>query len=264
MGGDEDGFVALARSSGPGTVMPRATPTVGPPAAVPDGGSGCEHFPAGSRYTGVHPSAAASPEPQMSEEAATDAELIAASVADRERFAEIFARHGAAVHRYLARRLGRELADDLTAEVFVGAFRYRARYRATSSTALPWLFGIAANVAAQHRREQAQRWRLLAALPVDREGSSQTDEADDRLTAGAFRPVLVEALLSLPPVERQVLLLVAWEQLNSTEIAEALGVLPATARTRLHRARAKIRARLLEGSGAEGEATSLEEFLSYE
>jgi RNA polymerase sigma factor (sigma-70 family) len=201
----------------------------------------------------------------MSERLPGDGELIAASIANAELFAGVFERHGSAVHRYLARRLGGDLADDLTAEVFVGAFRHRAKYKAATPSALPWLFGIAANVAAQHRRDEARRWRLLAALPAGLEATSETEDADDRVVAESFRPALVEALLSLPAIERQVLLLVAWEQLNSTEVAEVLAISAATARTRLHRARVKVRSRLIDATPhAEAESASLEEFLRYE
>jgi DNA-directed RNA polymerase specialized sigma24 family protein len=66
---------------------------------------------------------------------ATDAELIVQSRADPERFAAIFDRHAPGVHRYLARRVGPSLADDLTAETFLVAFRQRGRYDAAQADA---------------------------------------------------------------------------------------------------------------------------------
>jgi RNA polymerase sigma factor (sigma-70 family) len=192
-----------------------------------------------------------------------DAALIAASVHDAERFATLFVRHGSAVHRYLARRLGSDLADDCTAEVFVAAFRHRARYKPATATALPWLFGIASRVVAQWRREESNRWRLLAALPPDAEQVSDESETDDRLAAQALRTVLVEAIRALPAVERELLLLVAWEHLTPTEAAEALGIPPATARTRLHRARSRVRKHLAGGAGAD-QSFHLEELFGHE
>lgn len=177
--------------------------------------------------------------------------MIAASVHDGERFATLFVRHGPTVHRYLARRLGPDLADDCTAEVFTAAFRQRARYKPATATALPWLFGIASRVVAQWRREESNRWRLLAALPADAEAVSEESETDDRLSAHALRAVLVEALRALPAVERELLLLVAWEHLTPSEAAEALGIPPGTARTRLHRARSRVRTHLAGGAGAD-------------
>ncbi len=198
----------------------------------------------------------------MSDGTAPDAEVIAASLTDAERFAEVFTRHAGAVHRYLARRLGAQSADDLTAEVFLGAFRSRARYRPRSASALPWLFGIAANVAAQHRRDEARHWRLLAALPVVRDAADgELADADDRLDAEALGTAVVDALLSLPDVERQVVLLTAWEQLSPTEIAEALAIPAATVRTRLHRARAKVRRRLEHPPAA---VSTIEELLRHD
>ena len=66
-----------------------------------------------------------------------DALIVAASVQDPERFSALFVRHGARVHRYLARRLGADTADDLVAEVFLAAFRGRERYDPRLPTALP-------------------------------------------------------------------------------------------------------------------------------
>lgn len=64
----------------------------------------------------------------MTDSAGGDAELIAASLAEPERFAVLFERHAPAIHQYVARRLGRDAADDVTAETFLTAFRIRARY----------------------------------------------------------------------------------------------------------------------------------------
>ena len=196
-------------------------------------------------------------------QAEPDAAVSAASVHDAERFATLVFRHGPAVLRYLARRLGPDLADDCTAEVFTAAFRQRARYKPATSTALPWLFGIASRVVAQWRREESNRWRLLAALPADAEEVSDESETDDRLTAQALRPVLVEAVRALPAVERELLLLVAWEHLTPSEAAEALGIPPGTARTRLHRARSRVREHLAGAPGA-GDPLHLEELFRNE
>src|ERR1700712_739179 len=101
----------------------------------------------------------------MTEHSDDDAAVIAAPAADGERFAVIFDRHGRYLHRYLARRLGPDAADDLVADVFLTAFRRRDRYDTSRPDARPWLYGIAAHAVAQHRREEAHRWRLLAAFP---------------------------------------------------------------------------------------------------
>jgi hypothetical protein len=58
----------------------------------------------------------------------SDAAVIAASLADGARFGEIFDRHYAGINRYLARRVGSVLADEIASEVFVIAFRSRGGY----------------------------------------------------------------------------------------------------------------------------------------
>ena len=84
----------------------------------------------------------------------TDAQIISTSESDPSRFGEIFDRHFPAIHRYVNRRVGRELADDLAAETFSVAFRNRARFDPTREDAGPWLYGIAANLLRDHRRNE--------------------------------------------------------------------------------------------------------------
>ena len=92
-----------------------------------------------------------------------DAAVIEASRAEPDRFASLFDRHAPYIHRYLARRVGRQAADDLVAETFLVAFRKRAGYDDRYRDARPWLYGIATNLIAQHRREEARQLRLRQA-----------------------------------------------------------------------------------------------------
>jgi RNA polymerase sigma-70 factor, ECF subfamily len=86
-------------------------------------------------------------------ESATDAEAIGASRTEPERFAEIFHRHFTEIHRYIGRRLGPEIAENVAAETFTVAFHGRHRHDLTRPDARPWLYGIAANLIRQHRRQ---------------------------------------------------------------------------------------------------------------
>ncbi|MEU7401789.1 sigma factor, partial [Streptomyces sp. NPDC044948] len=86
-------------------------------------------------------------------DAESDASVIARSRDDPEAFAVLFDRHADAVHRYVARRLGGEVADDLVAETFTTAFQQRHRYdpaRSAGADARPWLLGIATNLVTPH------------------------------------------------------------------------------------------------------------------
>jgi DNA-directed RNA polymerase specialized sigma24 family protein len=105
----------------------------------------------------------------------SDAAVIACSAVDASRFGEIFDRHFAEINRYLARRVGAALADDLAAETFVLAFRSRRRYDPRTADARPWLFGIAANLARRHWRTERRRLRAYARTGVDSIGDEAAD-----------------------------------------------------------------------------------------
>ena len=82
----------------------------------------------------------------------TDADALLRSRTDPEAFVEVFERHFDAIHRYVHRRLGRDLAGELAAETFTQAYRRRSSFEPRSDGALPWLYGIAANLVRRHRR----------------------------------------------------------------------------------------------------------------
>ena len=95
-------------------------------------------------------------------DAGDDASLIARSLRAPECFGLLFDRHAPAVHRYIARRLGPDAADDLVAETFLVAFRKRGRYDAGQADARPWLYGIATRLVGQHRRDEVRFLRAIA------------------------------------------------------------------------------------------------------
>jgi len=173
----------------------------------------------------------------------TDAALIAASIAEPEQFAPVFERHLDAVFGYFARRLPRAEAADLTAEVFRLAFAARSRFDPTYPSARPWLYGFALNVWRGHLRSRdREAWALrrLASAPVvpNVAGEAATDDA---LDAARRWPAVAQAIEALPPDEREALLLLAWEELSYAEIALATRVPVGTVRSRINRARARLR-----------------------
>jgi RNA polymerase sigma factor (sigma-70 family) len=178
----------------------------------------------------------------------SDAAAIAASVADPARFATVYERHLAAVAAYLTRRVGRELAEDLSAEVFVRAFRARASFRPDHDTARPWLFGIAGNLVADHRRAERRRLRGL-----QRVASAGADGVAPELAGVSSE--LARCLLALPAADRDTLLLVVWGELSYEEAATALGVPIGTIRSRIARARRRLSVDL-ETGGREASPTS--------
>ena len=176
----------------------------------------------------------------------TDGALIERSARGRpDAFVEVVRRHEVAVHGFLARRAGRRAADDLLGEVWARAFAGRAGFDPAHPDARPWLYGIARNVLRAH-------WRAVrSADPLPgRRAEDPWDDVIDRLdsAAAARAPELAGAIRALPAEEREVLLLVAWEQLTPAQAAAALGIPQGTARSRLHRARAALRP-VLAGTG---------------
>jgi RNA polymerase sigma factor (sigma-70 family) len=167
------------------------------------------------------------------ERAESDAELLLGSREDPERFGELYRRHGRAVGRYVARRLGAGEVEDVNAEVFARAYRVRASYTPELDTALPWLLGIANHVIGDHRRAEARRLAVIeraSALP-------------DLVPAPEIRsvaPDVVRELRRLPAADRDTLLLVVWGELSYDEAAAGLGVPVGTVRSRIARARERL------------------------
>jgi RNA polymerase sigma factor (sigma-70 family) len=175
-------------------------------------------------------------------EAPSDADLIARSIGDPAAFTAVFDRHADEILRYAHSRLGPDLAEDVTAETFLAAFRIRDRYDPSRVDARPWLYGIAIRQIGSHRRAEARYRRLLASAPAELAAEDFADRSADRVAAASLRPRLIAALDGLRPTDRELLLLTAWAGLSYEESAAALGLTVSAVKSRLHRIRAKVRA----------------------
>jgi RNA polymerase sigma-70 factor (ECF subfamily) len=158
---------------------------------------------------------------------------------DPDAFGVLFARHGERLHAYALRRTADPAqAEDVTAMVFLEAWRRRADIELTRPSALPWLYGIAANVLRhghRSRRRHAAALERLAQLPA-RSPSLVEVQAE---AAEEARRVL-EEVQRLPARERDVLVLSVWEGLSHADTAEALGTTVGTVKSRLSRARSRL------------------------
>jgi RNA polymerase sigma-70 factor (ECF subfamily) len=121
-------------------------------------------------------------------------------------------------------------ADDVVAEVFAIAWRRFADIPADA--AIPWLFGVARNVARNHTRGVRRRARLQLIAPRELVVPAPDEPSDSRL--------LRSALDSLGDDDREVLRLVAWDGVDPPQLPVALGCSPGAARVRLHRARKRF------------------------
>ncbi len=181
--------------------------------------------------------------------AETDAQVIAASRDDPRAFVVIFERHFEPISRYLRRRLSRVTSDELAAEVFAIAFSNRAAYDLGRPDALPWLYGIAANLLRARRRTEDRELYALARTGVDPMAGDVGPA--ERVLGSTLEPLLAQALLELAPADREVLLLFAWADLSYDQIAIALDLPVGTIKSRLNRARAAIRQTLTHLAPAE-------------
>lgn len=173
---------------------------------------------------------------------ASDAAIMAASLEEPVCFAQIFDRHADAIRRFAIVRVGVSGGEDLASEVFRIAFERRSSFDGQAASALPWLYGIALNLVRREMRGRARSYAAIERFGGRRELSGiGNPDIGDQIDARAELVELREALAALTADESEVLLLVAWEQLSPTEAAAVLGIPAETARTRLHRARQRIR-----------------------
>ena len=151
------------------------------------------------------------------------------------RLEDLFAEHAQAVRAYALRRIDPSTADDVVSEVFVVAFR---RLEEIPDEPLPWLLATARRILANHRRAAGRREAATAQLTALHTGLWRDDMADE--------PELLGALAKLSERDREILLLVAWEDLDPASAAAALGCSRATFAVRLHRARRRLAATMTQ------------------
>jgi RNA polymerase sigma factor (sigma-70 family) len=175
------------------------------------------------------------------------------SLDDPRAFGAIFERHFDDLRRYLVRRAGTALGDELASETFVRAFDGRARFDAERGVVRAWLFGIAANLLRRRARSEERQLRAYARCGAD-PLVDLLDGVPARVDARRSGPRLAAALADLSAGEREVVLLYAWAELSYDEIAAALDVRPGTVRSRLSRARTRLRNALEREDDAGGDA----------
>jgi len=161
---------------------------------------------------------------------------------DPGRFETFYREHAGAVGRFVSRRVDDpHVVADLTTDVFLAAIDASATYSPDRGRPISWLLGIARNVVADHvrrrAREQHATRRLGGRRLLDDDSVAQLE---DRIDAERELRAIYRSLDGLPERDRQLFELVALDGLSVAEAAVVLGVKPATARVRLHRARARV------------------------
>ncbi len=184
----------------------------------------------------------------------SDAAVIARSISEPQAFEVIFDRHFAAVHRYAVGRVGLQDAADVVAETFTRAFDRRVRFRPDRPSALPWLFGIAANVTRERARrtDRGHRATTRLAAPIDSITEPFENALTERVDAQRLRPELLAALRLLSDDEYALLMLAGESEMSYQEMADTLGIPVGTVRSRLARARRRVRSAISQPAIAKG------------
>lgn len=164
---------------------------------------------------------------------------------NEQRFEGLYKEHFDRIAAYLLSRADRAQAEDALARTFEIAWR---RIADVPDDPLPWLIGVARRVLADLRRGQGRQSAL-----IERIAATIGEAEDDRAETLAGRHRVLAALDRLTDPQREVLLLIVWDELSQREAAAVLGCSRGAVALRLHRARTRLRAALAEAT-SEGEA----------
>jgi RNA polymerase sigma-70 factor (ECF subfamily) len=157
-------------------------------------------------------------------------------------FGQLFSDHAQAVYRHVVRSTGNwSAAEDIVSLTFLEAWRLRGKLRPDGDSVLPWLLGIAVNVLRNHRRAARRHAAALVRLPPAEAMPDFADELVNRMRDSEQLAAATAALARLRPAEREVFTLIVWSGLDYAQTAEALGVPVGTVRSRLSRARTRLR-----------------------
>lgn len=182
----------------------------------------------------------------------TEAQALGREVAQAH-FSRLYREHGRAVLAYALRRVAeREDAADVVAETFLIAWRRLGEVPPDAEARL-WLYAVARRVLANLQRTERRRTRLGQRLAE----SLRIELASAPAPQGAATEAL-RAMAALGEEDRELLLLVSWEELAPNQAAKVLGISALAARSRLHRARRRLRALLEERESSAVARTELE------
>jgi RNA polymerase sigma-70 factor (ECF subfamily) len=161
---------------------------------------------------------------------------------DPDAFGELFDGHARAVHGLAYRLTGnRTEAEEIVSLAFLEAWRLRDRVEPDGESLRPWLLGITVNVVRNHTRAARRHQAALARVPDPGVVPDFADEVASRLDDGARLAAVRDAFGRLRPDEQDVVALCVWSGLDYAQAAAALEVPVGTVRSRLSRARAKLR-----------------------
>jgi RNA polymerase sigma factor (sigma-70 family) len=161
---------------------------------------------------------------------------------DPQAFGALFDRYAKRIYAYCFRRTADwAMAEDLTSVVFLEAWRGRNKVALADGKVEPWLYGIAANVLRNQRRSLRRYRRALGRMPALEPERDFADDVLQRVESSERMREVLSVVQRLPKAEQDALTLCDWQGLCAREAADALRVPEATVRTRLFRARRRLR-----------------------
>lgn len=176
---------------------------------------------------------------------ASDEKLLGRSAAgDRDAFAELVGRHQAGLYRFTLRSCASEReAEDVVQEGLLAAWRGAGGFRGDSS-ARTWLYQVVVNACRRRRRRRAGEPTRHEPLEQAAELPGPESHPDERVAARQVGNAIDLALAEMPEEARHVLILRDVDGLSGEETAAALGLSLAAMKSRLHRARLELKARV--------------------
>ena len=182
--------------------------------------------------------------------------LLKAGHGDEAAFLLLYERHRTPVFRFACRMLGSaQLAEDVTQECFLSILRRPEAFRAERASLRTYMCAIARHLALKQLRKRGQETVMddppdepsAAVWSIPAESPLQTVMEDE--TASAVR----RAVEALPPLQREAVVLFEYQEMSLADIAAACDIDVGTVKSRLHRARERLRrtlAPLLAGGAA--------------
>ncbi len=183
----------------------------------------------------------------MTDGAAEAELLLEAARGDEAAFLLLYERHRTPVFRFACRMLGQpQQAEDVTQECFLSILRRPDAFRAERASLRTYLCAIARHLALKQLRRRGQE-TVVDEPSQDGDGSRRTGGEDPLQSAieGEEAEAVRQAVQELPPLQREAVVLFEYQEMSLAEIATVCEVDVGTVKSRLHRARERLRRTLL-------------------